>query len=73
MAWYKFLKYRNFLKDIDFVNDIARIAEAKNHHHRHLLHSYNQVKVITIAHNEGQTTCKDYKFERSIDSLTHLR
>ena len=65
----KVFKFRNFLKAIDFVNDIAKIAEAENHHPDILIHSYNQVKVTFITHDEGKITCKDYSLAKSIDAL----
>ena len=65
----KVFKFRNFLKAIDFVNDIAKVAEAENHHPDILIHSYNQVKVTSITHDEGKITCKDYSLAKSVDAL----
>ncbi|PLX11481.1 MAG: 4a-hydroxytetrahydrobiopterin dehydratase [Marinilabiliales bacterium] len=65
----KVFKLRNFLKAIDFVNDVAKIAEAQKHHPDILLHSYNQVKITSITHEEGEITCKDYDLAKEIDLL----
>lgn len=45
----KVFTFINFLKAIDFVNDVAKIVEAENHHPEILIHSSNQVK-ITLLH-----------------------
>jgi len=65
----KIFKFRNFLKAIDFVNDIAKIAESEKHHPDILIHSYNQVKVTSFTHDEGAITCKDYNLAKAIDSI----
>ncbi len=65
----KVFKFRNFLKAIDFVNDVAKIAEAENHHPDILIHSYNRVKIMSITHDEGSITYKDHRLTTLIDSL----
>lgn len=59
----------NFVKAIDFVNEVAKIAEAENHHPEILIHSYNQVKITLITHDENQITCKDYSLAKLIDAI----
>ena len=68
----KVFKFRNFLKANYFVNDIAKIAEAENHHPDILLHSYDQVKITSITHDEGEITCKDYNLAKEIDSIIQV-
>ncbi len=63
--------FRDFSKAIDFVNKVARIAEAEKHHPDILIHSYNQVKLSLFSHNEGQITCKDYAMAEKIDKLIY--
>lgn len=65
----KVFNFRNFVKAIDFVNDLAKVCEAENHHPDILIHSYNQVKITCITHDENQITCKDYDLARQIDDL----
>ena len=65
----KVFVFRNFLKAIDFVNDISKIAEAENHHPDILIHSYNKVKITLITHDEGQITCKDQVLAKLIDAV----
>jgi 4a-hydroxytetrahydrobiopterin dehydratase len=59
----------NFVKAIDFVNEVAKIAESENHHPEILIHSYNQVKITLITHDENQITCKDYSLAKLIDVI----
>ena len=65
----KVFTFINFVKAIDFVNDIAKIAEASNHHPDILIHSYNQVKITLFTHSEGQITCKDHDLSSQIDEI----
>ena len=65
----KVFTFYNFNKAIDFVNNIAKIAEAENHHPDILIHSYNQVKITIFSHDEGQITCKDYSLANLIDEI----
>lgn len=65
----KNFKFSNFLKAIEFINKIANVAEALNHHPDILLHSYNQVLVKTMTHDVGEITDKDYSLSKKIDAL----
>lgn len=65
----KVFTFRNFLKAVDFVNDVAKIAEAANHHPEILIHSYNQVKVTLFTHDENAITCKDHDLAQQIDEV----
>lgn len=61
--------FRNFLKAVDFVNDVAKIAEAANHHPDILIHSYKQVKITLFTHDENAITTKDYNLAKQIDEI----
>jgi len=65
----KVFTFINFVKAIDFVNNVAKIAEATKHHPDILIHSYNQVKITIITHDEGQITCKDHELAKLIDEI----
>lgn len=65
----KNFKFSNFVKAIEFINKIANVAEALNHHPDILLHSYNQVLVKTMTHDVGEITDKDYTLSKKIDAL----
>lgn len=61
--------FRNFLKAVDFVNDVAKIAEAANHHPDILIYSYKQVKITLFTHDENAITTKDYELAKQIDEI----
>ncbi len=65
----KNFKFKNFGMAIDFINKIAPLAEEMNHHPDILLHSYNQVLVKTMTHDEGKITEKDFALAKKIDSI----
>ena len=65
----KVFSFINFVKAIDFVNNVAKIAEASNHYPDILIHSYNQVKITLFTHDEGEITCKDHNLATEIDDL----
>jgi 4a-hydroxytetrahydrobiopterin dehydratase len=66
----KVFQFKNFIDAINFVNEVAKIAESENHHPNILIHSYNQVKITTISHDEGQITCKDQSLVKLIDKIS---
>lgn len=65
----KVFVFKNFIKAVDFINDVAKIAVAENHHPDILIHSSNQVKITLFTHDEGQITCKDYNLSKQIDEI----
>ncbi len=65
----KVFTFRNFLKAVDFVNDVAKIAEAANHHPDILIHSYNKVNITLFTHDENTITTKDYDLAKQIDEI----
>lgn len=65
----KNFKFSNFSKAIEFINKIANVAEALNHHPDILLHSYNQVLVKTMTHDVGKITEIDYELSKKIDLI----
>jgi 4a-hydroxytetrahydrobiopterin dehydratase len=74
MTWLKNGKFleKNFSFDsfthaIDFINNVAEIAEKLNHHPEILLHNYNQVRIQTTTHYIGTITQKDYDLTDQID------
>jgi 4a-hydroxytetrahydrobiopterin dehydratase len=65
----KVFKFKNFLKAIDFVNAVAKVSEAANHHPDILIHSYNQVKITSLTHSENQITSKDHQLAEQVDEI----
>ena len=51
-----------------FVNTVARLAEAANHH-PDIVIMYNKVRLTLTTHDEGGLTEKDFKLARRINKL----
>jgi len=51
-----------------FVNGVARLAEAANHH-PDITISYNRVRLALTTHDEGGLTEKDFKLANRINKL----
>ncbi|MFP4023197.1 MAG: 4a-hydroxytetrahydrobiopterin dehydratase [Thiohalospira sp.] len=65
----KVFTFRNFLKAVDFVNDVAKIAEAANHHPDILIHSYNKVTITLFTHDQNAITSKDHDLAKQINDI----
>ena len=53
--------FENFIKAMEFVNQIAEAAEAVNHH-PDIFISYNKVTLSLISHDSGGVTQRDIKW-----------
>ena len=51
--------FKGFLESIDFINQIAKIAEENNHHPDIEIH-WNKVKLAFTTHDEDGLTEKDF-------------
>jgi len=51
-----------------FVNRVARLAEAANHH-PDITISYNRVKLALTTHDEGGLTMKDFRLAGRINKF----
>ena len=61
-------QFPDFVKAMDFVNQIAEAAEAVNHHPDiHI--SYNKVTLALISHDSGGITLLDLALAGAIDRL----
>ena len=70
-AIYKEYTFKNFLMSVKFVDIIAPVAEAANHH-PDILIFYNKVRIILTTHDQGGVTEKDIDLAKKIDSLASL-
>lgn len=61
-------QFENFLKAMEFVNQIAEAAEAVNHH-PDILISYNKVTLSLVSHDSGGVTHRDVKMAARINGL----
>jgi 4a-hydroxytetrahydrobiopterin dehydratase len=63
------LKFSDFAEAIGFVNRVAELAEAANHHPDILLHGWNKVRLTLSTHSAGGLTDSDFKLAGQIDQL----
>jgi 4a-hydroxytetrahydrobiopterin dehydratase len=61
--------FGNFVQAVEFINEIAKIAESQDHHPDIYLHSYNKLKVTLSTHSEGRVTEKDRMLAELIDKI----
>ncbi|MFI5353532.1 MAG: 4a-hydroxytetrahydrobiopterin dehydratase [Candidatus Binatales bacterium] len=70
----KLLRFKEFMDGIKFVNRIARIAEAADHH-PHITINYTRIRFSCTTHSEGGVTEKDLKLaakiEQAFESVAH--
>jgi len=61
--------FKNFSEAMQFVNEVAGLAEANNHHPDITLYGYKNVRITLSTHSEGKVTEKDYMLAGLIDKL----
>jgi 4a-hydroxytetrahydrobiopterin dehydratase len=62
------LQVADFAAAIALVNEVARLAEAANHHPDILVHGWNRVRLTLSTHSEGGITQADLDLAGSIDA-----
>jgi len=62
-------KLADFAAAIAFVDRVAVLAEAADHHPDILLHGWNRVRLTLSTHSEGGLTDADFRLAREIDAL----
>lgn len=65
----KNLEFPDFVSAIAFINKVADLAEAQNHHPDISIH-YNKVSLELWTHTEGKVSEKDYKLAIDIDKIS---
>jgi 4a-hydroxytetrahydrobiopterin dehydratase len=63
-------KLTDFAAAIAFVNRVAELAEAANHHPDILVHGWNKVRLQLSTHSEGGLTDADFALATQIDGLS---
>jgi len=63
------VELENFEQAMEFVNRVARAAEAANHHPDILIHDYRHVRLTLSTHSEGAVTEADLALAGGIDDL----
>ncbi|MDP4115306.1 MAG: 4a-hydroxytetrahydrobiopterin dehydratase [Bacteroidota bacterium] len=66
---YKDYIFADFNAAIEFVNQIAVIANEIDHHPDILIHSYKKVKIMLSTHDAGGITENDFKLAGLIEQL----
>jgi 4a-hydroxytetrahydrobiopterin dehydratase len=62
-------KLTDFAAAIAWVNGVAELAEAANHHPDILVHGWNRVRLTLSTHSAGGLTAADIELARAIDGL----
>ena len=62
-------EFPDFAAAIDFINRVAALAEAANHHPDILLHGWNKVRLTLSTHSQGGLTEADFALARQVDDL----
>jgi 4a-hydroxytetrahydrobiopterin dehydratase len=63
-------KLDDFAAAMGYVNAVAELAEAVNHHPDILLHGWNNVRLTLWTHSAGGLTQNDFDLARGIDGLS---
>jgi 4a-hydroxytetrahydrobiopterin dehydratase len=59
----------DFPAAIAFVNRVADLADAANHHPDILVHGWNRVRLTLSTHSHGGLTEADFALARQLDAL----
>ncbi|MDX6655897.1 MAG: 4a-hydroxytetrahydrobiopterin dehydratase [Solirubrobacteraceae bacterium] len=63
------LQFSDFAEAMAFVNQVAAIAEERNHHPDILVHGWNKVRLTVTNHSAGGLTDADFDLAQAIDAL----
>lgn len=62
-------EFPDFAAAMAFVNAVAEVAEARNHHPDILVHGWNKVRLRASTHSEGGITAADLALADAVDGL----
>ena len=62
-------KLADFKAAIEFVNEVAKLAEQANHHPDIRVHGWNKVALTLSTHSAGGLTDADFQLAGRIDAL----
>ncbi len=60
--------FESFIESIDFVNQVAQIAE-KHQHHPTILINHTSVRLTLTTHSEHALSEKDFELAKAIDGI----
>ncbi|HTD08084.1 MAG TPA: 4a-hydroxytetrahydrobiopterin dehydratase [Solirubrobacteraceae bacterium] len=61
--------FADFAAAIAFVDRVAEVAEAANHHPDILVHGWNKVRLTLSTHSRGGLTDADFQLAAQVDDL----
>jgi 4a-hydroxytetrahydrobiopterin dehydratase len=61
-------QFGDFVRAMDFVNQIAEVAEAVNHHPDFHI-TYNKVVLVLVSHDSGGVTQRDVRMAGRINEI----
>jgi 4a-hydroxytetrahydrobiopterin dehydratase len=62
-------RFADFAAAIAFVERVAEVAEASNHHPDILVHGWNKVRLTLSTHAEGGITAADLALAQRLDGV----
>jgi 4a-hydroxytetrahydrobiopterin dehydratase len=62
-------RFADFAAAIAFVERVAEVAEAVNHHPDILVHGWNKVRLTLSTHSQGGVTDADLGLAQRLDAL----
>ena len=62
------IEFEEFMEGIDFVNDLAEIADEAQHH-PDILIQYTKVTLMLTTHDAGGITSADFELAQRVDNL----
>lgn len=65
-------KFKNFTEAIEFINQVAKIAEEEGHHPDIFLHNWNRVRFNLMTHAIKGLFLNDFIMASKIDQLYTL-
>lgn len=64
---YRDYRFPDFKSALDFINDVARIAEELDHHPNITLHEFCFVRISSYTHAVNGITQRDIELARALD------
>ena len=62
-------EFKNFMQNVLFLNAVAHLAEAADHHPDMRVHGWNKLTLSLMTHSAGGITDKDFTLIEQIDAL----
>ena len=63
------MKFKDFKENVDFVNQVARLAESEGHHPDMLIHGWNKLRITLSTHAISGLSMNDFILAAKIDQL----